>query len=126
MTAWFGEPWPDDWRENGPAPVCENPAQRVPTPVGAICLHCTEPVAEGDRGILMPAVDMGPDGKPQMTILPAHAECQLRMGAGGPAHWLGNCTCSGGHCDPDLGMPPREAARWVWDRLYQISRKELS
>lgn len=117
MSAWFGDPWPD---ARNPAPVCAEPASRVPTPVGAACLHCREEVVDGDRGSLMPAVDIGPEGTPVAKIMPIHAECLLRMTVGGPAHVGGTCSCVlGGDCDPDMGMGAREAARWVWARLYR-------
>lgn len=120
MSAWFGDPWPS---AATPAPVCEEPASRVPTPVGAPCLHCAEEVVEGDRGVLMPAVLMGEDGRLVTKIEPVHAECMVRMSTGGPAHLLGRCGCHrlgdrDAACEPDMGMTPRAAARWVWDYLY--------
>jgi hypothetical protein len=42
---WFGKSWG--------AHVCEG--EHVPTPVGAICFgSCGEPIAEGDRGVVLP------------------------------------------------------------------------
>lgn len=45
----------------------------VPTPVGAICSYCDEPVHDGDRGVLMPHLDE--DGT---RVLPWHRRCLLR------------------------------------------------
>ena len=42
---WFGKPWG--------AEACD-PASHVETPVGEICMWCDEPIAEEDRGFLMP------------------------------------------------------------------------
>lgn len=115
MSAWFGEPWPDG-RE--PASVCEDPGNRVPTPIGALCLHCREEIIEGDRGVLSPAVEMAGDGILMVKTLPIHIECLLRMTLGGPAHLLGRCSCTGGDCDPDMGLSPRESARLVWSAQH--------
>ena len=104
---WFGSPWPTELDR---APICEENAMRVATPVGQSCLWCSEPIEEDDRGVMMPYVSKGESG-----LKPVHIECNFRQGVGGPAHILGRCTCSGGECDPDMGMTPREASRWVWE-----------
>lgn len=73
MTLWFGDPWPTAELR---APVCENDADRVPTPVGRACLQCDRPVADGDRGVLIPHVfAKGPDG---WEMRPQHLDCLLR------------------------------------------------
>lgn len=105
---WFGDPWPD---ARNPAPVCEQPAMRVPTPVGARCPLCDEEIVEGDRGELMLYM-FDSDG---IGVRPVHVECQLRAVLGGPAHLRGTCTCCGGTDDPDLGLSRREAALVVWE-----------
>jgi len=113
MSVWFGEPWPSAAL---PSPVCENPAQRVPTPVGEPCLHCGEEISSADRGVLQHYVDLGPDGKPVAKVVPIHIECLLRMTLGGPGHLMGLCSCADGPgCDPDMGLAPREAALKVWE-----------
>lgn len=117
MGAWFGEPWPEDWREHGRAPVCADDAERVPVPVGEPCLHCVEVIGPSDQGTLMPCIEQGPHGL-AAVLRPVHAECLLRMTLGGPAHLMGLCSCHGGDADvqdPDLGMSPRDAARAVRD-----------
>jgi hypothetical protein len=51
---WFGEPWPDDWRENGRAPVCADDAERVAVPAGE---------------------HLGPPGMPPRPPSPVHLYC---------------------------------------------------
>ena len=43
MTKWFGESWG--------ASVCQG--EHVDTPVGVLCAHCDEPIAEGDQGVMI-------------------------------------------------------------------------
>lgn len=109
---WFGEPWPS---ETVRAPVCEDDALRIPTPVGERCTWCDEEIVEGDRGESM-WVAHGLGQPPSVGY--AHMECLFRQVVGGPAH-LGGGHCR--HCggpddpaDPDLGMSAREAAKAVW------------
>jgi hypothetical protein len=117
VTGWFGEPWPSVGR---PAPVCADPGGRVAVPVGEVCLHCGEPVLAGDRGMMQQCVEIDRTPTAERTVTrvrPLHAECLLRMSLGGPAHLQGRCSCHGSAGpgeDPDLGLSPREAARWVW------------
>lgn len=49
-TRWFGEPWPDAELR---APVCDDDAYRVPTPVGMNCLRCELPIADDDQGVVI-------------------------------------------------------------------------
>lgn len=91
----------------------------MPVPVGEVCVHCSELVDAGDRGVLCPTAEMV-DGRVVAATRPVHVECWVRMGVGGPAHLMGVCACHarpGGPWseDPDLGMGPREAALLVWD-----------
>lgn len=58
---YFGAPW---------APICDTGTQ-CPTPIGTPCLYCGIPIAEGDRGLLMPLMY-----EPQLA--PWHCECSLR------------------------------------------------
>lgn len=51
MTRWYGDPWPAADRR---APVCEDDADRVVTPVGVPCIVCQVKVELGDRGVLIP------------------------------------------------------------------------
>jgi hypothetical protein len=46
---WYGSPWPSAELR---APICEDDAYRVSTPVGAICLRCERPIRAGDSGVI--------------------------------------------------------------------------
>ena len=101
MRKWFGESWG--------AQVCE-PEAHTETPVGAGCLHCGEPIAEGDRGFLDEGAGV------------THFECGLRMIIGGANHLRGTCSCCGGDQPPD---PPELTTRQaavlavkVWNEGY--------
>jgi hypothetical protein len=100
---WFGEPWPSAEER---APVCEDDAQRVETPVGSDCLFCDDQVAEGDRGTLTMALIPGPGG-PRWSLEPVHAECGLRNVLGGAGHLAGM------HPDCDGGLSRRVSALLV-------------
>ena len=106
---WFGSPWPS---EELRAPVCADDALRIPVPVGAPCLWCSELIEEGDRGEEMGYVT----GEMEPKVGYTHIECVFRQVMGGPAHLQGTCACQGGHDDPDLGMSDREAALLVWEQ----------
>jgi hypothetical protein len=83
-TLFFGQRWD--------APLLSG-AVRRPTPVGAECYTCTEPIEEGDRGLLRPCVRMGPDGRPaEPKLLPVHTECDLLSIVG---HMHEVCSCTG-------------------------------
>lgn len=49
MTQWFGESWG--------APCCKED-EHVPTPVGASCARCKEPIRIGDQGMISPLIEM--------------------------------------------------------------------
>jgi hypothetical protein len=53
---WFGEPWP---RADYRAPVCEDDADRAPTPVGASCSYCNHQISDRDRGVVIPHMGTG-------------------------------------------------------------------
>lgn len=93
----FGERWD--------APRVEESIQ-VPTPVGELCLHCEEPIEEGDRGVLMPYIDAGMN----THVRAVHMECDLRAVLGGIAHLERRCTCYGGTDHDDNNMTRRESA----------------
>lgn len=109
---WWGEPWPS---ADTPASVCDDPATRVPVPVGSACILCQEPIGEGDRGTFTMAVLAVDD----VTRQPVHIECQTRAVVGGIAHLQEKCICKGGGCDPDGGLTYRQSARVVWDWLEE-------
>lgn len=89
---------------------------RIPVPVGSPCLWCEELIVDGDRGesISMMTSD-GNNGVIAKTAY-MHVECGFRQVMGGPAHIRGTCSCEGGTDDPDLGMTPHDAAKFVWER----------
>jgi len=76
---------------------------QAPTPVGAPCLCCAEPVQDGDQGLIMPCF-----GTPDLQ--PVHAECLQRMLFGSVAHQRGACICHGGSGEDDPALTRREAA----------------
>jgi len=43
-TFYFGPRWD--------APLLDENAEQVPTPVGEVCFGCNEPIREADRGLL--------------------------------------------------------------------------
>jgi hypothetical protein len=108
MHRWFGTSWG--------APVCRDEPQ-VATPVGQPCVHCGEPIRDGDQGVVMPCGEA--DGS--WRVAPLHVECHLRMILGGANHLRGNCTCCGGTLPSDPpGLTRREAALLackVWDEI---------
>ena len=91
MMKWFGQAWPST--------LCED-CPRVPTPVGAICSHCAELIAEDDTGVIYAN---GPV---------AHRNCFLRGWMGSVAHIRKRCSCfvpGSDESDPP-GMTRRQAA----------------
>lgn len=95
---WFGEPWPrPEWR----APICEDDALRIPTPVGQKCILCDEEIVEGDRGT---QYANGPF---------AHAECGLRSVTGNHLHVAGMCRHTG-DCNDLSNLSYRDEAKLVW------------
>jgi len=98
MMQWFGVSWNDSFCFDMP---------HAATPVGQPCLHCDEPIAAADNGVLLPLLV-----QPCDTYLPCHRECYERRLFGGVNHQRGRCTCCGGTEPPDQpGLSRREAAR---------------
>ena len=80
-TRWFGAPWPSTDRR---APVCEDDAQRVPTPLNEDCMMCGHPIRPDDSGCSMPHLsESGAEWKY------THRVCMLRMSLGCSAHLRG-------------------------------------
>jgi hypothetical protein len=105
VSAWFGESWD--------APVNDGP--HVPTPVGKLCLWCTEAIEEGDAGVLLGALLKV--GEPSQA---EHRDCFIRSIVGSVGHLSGHCSCHGGnHGDPE-GMTVREAASAVANDLWRL------
>ena len=102
MTAYFGPRWD--------APMLDpeyNPIQ-LSTPVGAPCMRCREPIADGDRGLVYLFTRSLPGGESEPMIEAIHAECDL-LGAVG--HRLGVCSCTG------FDTTDRETARELLRRV---------
>ena len=97
---WFGTSWGAPLNEDCP---------QVPVPVGAMCLWCSEIVAEHETGVIY---SNGPV---------AHFECFLRQTYGSVGHQRGLCSCNGGpgtmNDPPD--MTKRQAARAA---VYEFER----
>jgi hypothetical protein len=62
---WFGQDWG--------APVCD-PARRLATPEGDLCIDCLGLIGDGDRGLAVPFVyEAG-----SMTLTYHHHACWMR------------------------------------------------
>jgi hypothetical protein len=106
---WFGSDWG--------APACTVEAF-VPTPVGARCLWCEEPITADDRGFMQHLV--GADGGARPA--PIHLECQVRQISGGVNHIRRRCSSSGGSAPADPpGLSKREAAIAAYHAWRQVS-----
>lgn len=109
----FGPPWD--------APIYDDAVadgEVVEVPVGQPCLFCETPIAEGDNGVMMAAVDKG-----GWKMVPLHKECNLRMVVGSIAHLEHRCPCYGGHDGDPVGVSKREAAKLVWN--FWLARGRL-
>ena len=65
---WFGENWGAHINR-----LCRSAL----TPVGDACIHCEQPIAMGDQGILMWGGD-------DQTRVPVHVDCLVMMVGGKP------------------------------------------
>jgi len=87
----------------GPAPfsrLCDE-VPHVPTPVGAPCVYCEEPIAPDERGYFYV-------GAPPP---PVHYECFVRQIVGSVAHQQHRCSCYGGHDEDPPELSRRAAAK---------------
>ena len=82
--------------------------ETIPTPVGETCLHCDDPILEGERGVTMPLI--AADRQPRVAVY--HWECHLRLIVGSVRHQRGQCGCFTGDfsVDDDADYPSRRAA----------------
>lgn len=55
------------------APVYEH-AERAPTPVGQLCVHCIDPIGPDDQGFLIPYLGVA---DPSLWEAPWHRACWL-------------------------------------------------
>jgi hypothetical protein len=99
------------------APVCEEDSEHVETPVGLPCVECDEPIAEGEDGVMVGVVHLGPR-KSHHTFLGAiHKECMLLASVGPLAHLDKKCCCYGGD-GHDSGMTMRQESLAVYRRIH--------
>jgi hypothetical protein len=84
-------------------------AERVRTPVGELCIHCGEPIAEDDKGFVSPLVSLV-EGKTIAEAAPYHRACFLRGFVGSVGHQNRTCSCYGGVEEDPPGMTKRQAA----------------
>jgi len=97
VLLYFGELWDMPFLDDKLALL-----RQAPTPLGQLCLYCTEPIADGDRGLLQPVIGAG--GSAQ--IQPVHAECNLRSVVGSPQHLRQQCNCF------RPGLPETDGRSW--------------
>lgn len=91
----------------GPPGLKKEWETQVDAPVGKPCLHCQEPIAEGDTGTINFAGQI------------MHYECDLRGVIGSVGHLMGKCSCYGGTEEDPPGMTARQAAQAacaLWER----------
>jgi hypothetical protein len=99
MIKWFGQRWPSG--------LCDD-CEEAPVPVGAVCIHCDEPITAKDSGIFYANVEP----------TPAHRNCFLRQTIGSLAHVLGRCSCFvPGSTESD---PPEMSRREAADAAVQV------
>ena len=111
---YFGEYWD--------APAVDA-AIAGPTPLGERCVHCPDVIVEGDRGFMMPTVDVGPEGEFVSSVRPTHLECLIRMTVGGVACLEGRCQCRSGTGSPsDETGTTREQGRATMEWLRRHDR----
>lgn len=91
----------------------------VPTPFGWDCLHCAEPVVEGDQGYWQWAV-LGSGNDLVGEMLPVHRECGLRSAVGSVEHFEGKCSCASDSAQAS-GRSWREQGREVMEWLVTHS-----
>lgn len=91
---YFGAPW---------AELREDAVVAVDTPVGERCMDCTEPIEDGDQGLMRPgAVPGDGPGGYVLVELALHRECELTNML---SHHAGACGCF----EPDISR--RESGR---------------
>lgn len=103
MNVWFGKHWG--------AAACEI-LDRVPTPTGAICPHCDEPIAADESG-------WGESPQGQWF----HVECMARMLMGSIGHQLALCSCYDGDYEDPPTLTRREAAKAAFEHAQARGRR---
>lgn len=96
VNLYFGLRW---------GPSSFDPSLMTVTPVGEPCLHCGEPVEDGDSGLITQVVS-----ETSCEIRAQHRECFLRQLVGSVGHLEGKCSCYGGDQEDPPGISLRQAA----------------
>lgn len=99
MMKWFGKHWGSR--------LC-NETERVETPVGCACEHCSENIAATDDGFVIPHITK--EGPREGNW---HYECYTRCIVGSVAYQLKQCSCfilGASEIDPP-GMTRRQSAK---------------
>lgn len=103
-NTYFGEPW---------NLTVATQMEQTPPPIGVPCLHCAEPIEDGDQGLMV-----GMAGTDEQR--PFHQECFIRSIRGPISHHQRTCPCYGGAEHDPSGLTVREAAREAeayWRRI---------
>lgn len=108
MLLYFGERWD--------APLLDEGARQVETPVGQPCLaECGDLIQEGDRGLIRAVMVKAETGGWVSEQRPVHAECDMLPIVG---HMHGVCSCTGHSHD-------RAAAKLCWQRVGEARGRPL-
>lgn len=99
---YFGAPWPSE--------ICDG-GRQLPTPVGELCVLCSELIAPHDQGVYIGTVATV-DAPP--SLQPCHRECEFREVMGGIGHHRDHTYWCKEQHDPDGGLTSRQSALEVW------------
>lgn len=93
----------------------------VKPPVGEACAWCSEPIAEGDAGFMLPLVtESGAVDKPY------HENCFLRQIVGSVGHLRGVCSCNGGSEEDPPEMTARQAANAAVEYYLELQKPRVN
>lgn len=106
----------------GPEQYPRSANQRVETPVGEMCLWCTDPIVDGDSGTLQGCIEIDEHNEPIGELRAIHAWCMARSVLGSIGHLLKKCTCFvAAGADDSFHDPPglstQDAAKEVWEYM---------
>lgn len=88
---WFGRAW---GRGNLRAPICEDDTYKIDVPVGTICLTCTNPITENNRGLVTACSPEIPGAWTLQTeegdypVVSYHAACFFSITTGTSIGWI--------------------------------------
>lgn len=92
-------------------------APEAPAPIGSPCARCDEPIAEGERGWLIPHYDGA-----ALSERPYHYACGIRGIIGSVGHIQRRCSCYGGTDEDPPGMTERQAAEAALALFEEMQR----